>query len=158
MIELQAKCTCKASPPSNSCTSGCTVHYRQHCKGNKAVGCEQNIKVHVTIHLQATCWAAGSEKETVMTCSLCSVCCSIDAWKPAAAAMTFLSADHLKSAPSAVCQPDLCRSCMQAQAVDNPFPVHMRPRGCTGGWSLVGGTGLLHGSLGINTHHQACSI
>jgi len=83
MIDLQAKCTCIASPPSSSSTSGCTVHYRQHCKGNKfvfkAAGCEQNIKIHVTIHLQAACWAAGSEKETVMTCSLCSVCCSIDA-------------------------------------------------------------------------------
>ncbi len=110
MIDLQAKCTCKASPPSSSSTSGCTVHYRQHCKGNKAAWCEQNIKVHVTIHLQAACRAAGSEKETVMTCSLCSVCCSIDASKPAAPAMTLLSADHLKSAPYAVFRPDLCGS------------------------------------------------
>ncbi len=93
-----------------------------------------------------------------MTCSLCSVCCSIDARKPAAPAMTLLSADHLKSAPSSVFQPDLCRSCMQAQAVDKPLPVHMQPKGCTGGLSLVGGTGLLHRSLGIDTHHQAYSI
>ena len=37
---------------------------------------------------------------------------------------------------------------MQAQAADKPLPVHMQPRGCRGGLSLVEGTGLLDRSLG----------
>ncbi len=71
--------------------------------------------------------------------------------------MTLLAARHLKSAPTAIFQPDLCRSCMQAKAADEPSPFKMQPRGCRGGLSLVEGTGLLHRSLGISTQHQACS-
>ena len=42
-------------------------------------GTEQNTKVHLTTHLQAVCWAAGFENETVTTGGLCSVSCSTDA-------------------------------------------------------------------------------
>jgi len=42
-------------------------------KATKLQGAEQNTKVHVTTHLQAACWAAGFENETVMNAA-CAVC------------------------------------------------------------------------------------
>lgn len=55
-------------------------HFAEYTTDNIAKATQlQNTKVHVTTYLQAVCWAAGFDNETVVTCNLCSVCCSIDA-------------------------------------------------------------------------------
>lgn len=127
---------------SNSSTSGCTVHYKPHCK------CMQKTMAHVTTHNQAACWATGCENEIVMTCSLYGGCCTIDTC----------------SRPNKVCTVGCVlarllqklyagQGSRQEQTRDLPF--HMRPRGCKEALSLVKGTRQLHRNLDISTLHQA---